>query len=275
MDYASATFLIRPTRALEPGARISLELAQERGAALVTKHHTYREDIEHLSVFEEYTRKHYDSWVKFSSKHGSDVKPVLVTGIDMTRDFAMMAYANNDTRLSSEFTVSVPLTASASASIWGTWRTDGLVHTNCGPQVCTPPWSSDASGSLSARHGRIGATHNEYNQCIFIRYFTVRKRAFMFPKVIKAGAGPHDLGPGNNCDETSPELTVSGTEPEGNDDSTSECSGSSTNKSDLEVLYNVFSVSRLSSPASNREYSRTITRGEKTLSISLQNISFG
>ena len=30
----------------------------------------------------------------------------------------------------------------------------------------------------------------------------------MFPKVVKAGAGPHDLGPGNNYDETLPELTT-------------------------------------------------------------------
>ena len=30
----------------------------------------------------------------------------------------------------------------------------------------------------------------------------------LFPKVIRAGAGPHDLGPGDNAGDTSPELTV-------------------------------------------------------------------
>jgi hypothetical protein len=30
----------------------------------------------------------------------------------------------------------------------------------------------------------------------------------MFPKVIRAGAGPHDLGPGDNKGGTFPELTV-------------------------------------------------------------------
>ena len=30
----------------------------------------------------------------------------------------------------------------------------------------------------------------------------------MFPKVIRAGAGPHDLGPGSNRGDTFPELVV-------------------------------------------------------------------
>ena len=30
----------------------------------------------------------------------------------------------------------------------------------------------------------------------------------LFPKVIRAGAGPHDLGPGNNTGDTLPELMV-------------------------------------------------------------------
>ena len=30
----------------------------------------------------------------------------------------------------------------------------------------------------------------------------------MFPKVIRAGAGPHDLGPGDNEEDAFPELTV-------------------------------------------------------------------
>ena len=236
----------RLTRILEPGARFSFELTQERGAALVTRHHTYREDIEHRSVFEEYMKKHYDSWVKFSSKHGSDVRPILVTGVDMTKDFAMIAYANNSTRLSSEFTVSVPLAASASASVWGTWHTEGLVHTNCGPQVCTPPLSPSTSSSHSAGALQDGTIRNEYDQCMFIRYYVMRKR-FMFPKVMKGAAGPHDLGPGNNRNETFPELTVQlgshlDTEPDSGEPPTDVSSPATDYESVLEVVHNVPSV---------------------------------
>ena len=35
-----------------------------------------------------------------------------------------------------------------------------------------------------------------------------RKRFGLFPKVIRAGAGPHDLGSGENGGDTFPELTI-------------------------------------------------------------------
>ena len=201
-------------------------------------------------MFEEYTKKHYDSWVKFSSKHGSDVKPIIIAGVDMTRDFAMIAYANNNAQLSSEFTISVPLAASASASVWGTWRTDGLVHTNCGPQVCTPPPSPDTSVLLPAGPAHADTIQTEYNQCVFVRYYTVRKRALIFPKVIKGAAGPHDLGPGNNRGETFPELVVqSNLNPStASNRSGSSLTGSPSSASDrgswLEVVHNIPSVCR-------------------------------
>lgn len=238
-------------RFLEPGASFSFDLTEKQGAALVTKYRTYREDIELESAFEDYTKRHYDSWVTFArnARHGNDIKPILVAGVDMTRDFAMIAYSNNSTRLSSEFTTSVPLLASASMSAWGKWHTQGLVHTNCGPQLCSPP-SPDALGLSSAYTDEIDATPNEYNQCVFIRYYTMRKRALMFPKVIKAGAGPHDLGSGDNRGETLPELTVqlssdSDTGSDSGRDSTTDGSSSVTSyESHLEVFHNISSVCR-------------------------------
>ena len=242
----------RHRRFLEPGVSFSFELTEKQGAALVTKYRTYREDIELESAFEEYTKRHYDSWVTFArnARHGNDIKPVLVTGVDMTRDFAMIAYSNNSAKLSSEFSTSVPLLASASASAWGTWHTQGLVHTNCGPQLCSPPPSPDALDLYSSGSIQIDATPNEYNQCVFIRYYTMRKRALMFPKLIKAGAGPHDLGSGNNHDETFPELTVQscpdsdiGSDSSG--DSATDYSSSVTSyDSGLELFHNVSSVCR-------------------------------
>ncbi|KAF9652527.1 hypothetical protein BDM02DRAFT_2766622 [Thelephora ganbajun] len=238
---------VSKTPFLEPGASLSFELTEKQGAALVTKYCTYREDIELESAFEEYTKRHYDSWVAFArgAQHGNDIKPVLVTGVDMTRDFAMIAYSNNSTHLSSEFTTSIPLVTSASASAWGAWHTQGLVHTNCGPQLCSPPSSPGAPSLSSAGTFQIDATPNEHNQCVFIRYYTMRRRALMFPKVIKAAAGPHDFGSGNNYDETLPELTVqsgldSDTGSDSNGDSTTDYSSSATSyESDLEVFHNV------------------------------------
>ena len=246
---------------MEPGVQFSFELTEKQGAALITKYPTYREDIELESAFEEYTKRHYDSWVTFARnmRHGNDIKPVLVTGVDMTRDFAMIAYANNSASLLSEFTTSVPLVGSASASVWGTWRTDGLVHTNCGPQVCSPPSPSNMSVTIPTGAAQTDA--NEYNQCVFIRYYTMRKRALMFPKLIKAAAGPHDLGSGNNYDETSPELML---ESDSDSDTKSDCSWDSASNypssvtsydSGFETFHNVSSACRLSSNPPHFQYS--------------------
>ena len=206
----SSSTLVAHFRMLEPGIKISFELTEEQGAALVTKYPTYREDVELESIFKAYTKRHYDSWVAFAcdAGHGDDIKPVLVTGVDMTRDFAMMAYSNNGASLASEFTTSVPGVASTSASAWGRWRTEGLVHTKCGPQLRYPPLPTQTDSTSSGdRH-----TENvldEYNQCVFVRYYTMRKRALVFPMVIKAAAGPHDLGrPGNRDDEESPSVVA-------------------------------------------------------------------
>ena len=211
---------------MEPGSSFSFELVQKKGAALVTKCLTFREDIDLEAAFEEYTKHHYRSWVSFAREKrlGNDIKPVIVTGVDMTKDFAMMAYSNNGTRLSSKFTISAPLAGSSSVTVWGKWDAQGLVHTNCGPYLSTPPPPPDTPEpqrvDISSRE-----IPKQYNQCVFVRYYTIRWRAFLFPKVIKAAAGPHDPGPWDYRDEDFPELATEsssdqGIEFDGEEDST-------------------------------------------------------
>ena len=180
---------------LEPGSGISFQLTGDRGAALLTKHPTYKEDVQLERAFGGYTIEHYDSWVAFAREcgHPDDIKPVLVTGVDMTRDFAMISYWNNGDDLAAEFTVSAPSVTSP----WGRWRTPGVVYTNCGPQPCRPPptlHTVNLASSDSNAHPEI--VSDEYRQCVFIRYYTMRKRLGI-PRVMKAAAGPHDLGPGS------------------------------------------------------------------------------
>jgi len=164
---------------LEPGSSISFKLTGGQGAALLTKYPIRREDVQLGGTFKEYTKEHYDSLVAFARERGhpDDIRPFLVTGVDMTRDFAMMTYSKDDNDLTVEFTISAP----GIASPWGAWRTPGAVYTNCGPQP---------------DNGRVGTDSDGYNQCVFVRYYTVRKRLWI-PRVIKAGAGPHNLGPGS------------------------------------------------------------------------------
>ena len=183
------------SRILDHCSSIALQLTGDQGAALLTKHTTRREDIQRERTFEEYTKDHYDSWAAFArdTGHGNDIKPILVTGVDMTRDFAMVSYSNNDSgNLTARFITTAP-----GASTWGSWETTGATHTNCGPQPCHPPSPTQAVSSTSSDNSTTGTISDEYNQCVFIRYYTMRRR-LRIPRLIKAGAGPHDLGPGGH-----------------------------------------------------------------------------
>lgn len=183
------------SRMLEPGSSISFRLTEQEGAALVTKYPTSREDVQLVGSFEKYTKEHYDSWVAFArgTGHGNNINPVLVTGADMTRDFAMMSYSTNDVNMASEFATSIP----GVASPWGVWHVAGPIHTNCGPS------STQITASTSSGSSGPGIVPDEHNQCVFVRYYTMRKRLGV-PKVIKAGAGARDLGPGGREDERLP-----------------------------------------------------------------------
>ena len=198
-----------PPRPLEASASFSFELTEDRGAALVTKYSTYRTDTLVEDAFKEYTERHYKSWIEFirDKRYGKEVQPILVTGFDVTRDFAMVAYSHEGTSLDSDLTITVPTLASASASLWGTWRTRCSPHTNYGPQGCgpLPPERTIEFSSSKSTEGDIPI---EFNQCVFVRYFTMRWRMSIFPKVIRAGAGPHDLGSGDNMGDALPELAI-------------------------------------------------------------------
>ena len=213
-DRPTPSFENVPPRPLEPGANFSYELTGTSGAALVTKYPTYREDSRLESAFERYIKRHYESWVAFAHRkdYGDNVQPVLVSGVDVTRDFAMAAYSYEDTSLESELTLTGPMIISASASLWGTWRTRYSPHTNYGPQECTPPTLEQAVDVSSLQLTETGTESipSAFNQCVFVRYYTMRTRRLLrlFPKVIRAGAGPHDLGPGDNTGDAFPELMM-------------------------------------------------------------------
>jgi hypothetical protein len=191
-----------PYRPLEPGARFSFELSGNRGAALVTRYPTYPEDAQSEPAFEAYTKRHYESWVKFArdKQYGDNLQPVLVTGLDMTRDFAMVAYSWEGTPPELGSTIVVPVLGSTPASVWGTWRTGGSPHITYGPQQRRPPPYKQTIDSPSSQSVGAGNASNESRQSVFIRYYTMRSRKEMemAPKIIQFGVGPHDFNSGDD-----------------------------------------------------------------------------
>ena len=188
----------------------------------MTRCQTRREDIQRAGTFENYVKQHYNSWVAFAREtgHGNDINPVIVTGVDRTKDFAMMSYSNDDDDLRSEFTTSVLW--DAFASVWGTWHTSGFVHTNCGPQLRFSPSPTQTVDLTSFGNNNTETVSDEYDQCVFVRYYTMRKRLGI-PRVIKAGAGPHDLGSGSRKNEGSPKVEARSPSDSGSDSMSSSC----------------------------------------------------
>ena len=94
------------------------------------------------------------------------------------------------------------MVGTASTSAWGTWHTEGLVRANCGPQSWHPPSPTQVTGPTPSGNNNTETVPDEYNQCIFVRCYTMRRRTLVFPTVIRT-AGPHDLGPGSCYDKKS------------------------------------------------------------------------
>ena len=204
--------LIQHSSAVGPGAKFSFELTSKQGAALITDHPTHQEDVERHLNFKNYTKRHYDSWVDFAQEkgHGDDIRPILVTGVNLTRQFAMVAYTDNQTRMECDFSVGVPTVASASLSVWGSWQTPGLVHTKCGPH----PFPSQ--GGEGTTHVSVPGSviPEEYKQCVFVRYYTMRKLGFIPLKLMQASAGPHELPDGNARKDGTEEVVVGSFDPD-------------------------------------------------------------
>jgi hypothetical protein len=181
---------------------------------LLTAHHTCNEFAAQELRYDDLIKRHGESWHKFARDEGYNVKMqdiILITGRSLTKNWAMFAY---DSRPEGEasFRVEVDsISSSVSAGVWGRWFSEQSIHTNRGPigsmalelgrRLESNFPSSATAGILSA----TGSAANpeslmEYNQCVFIKGIRVQARS-RFPRVLKAGAGPHIPNIGGDQDE--------------------------------------------------------------------------
>jgi len=187
-------------RTPERSSNFSFDLTGKRGAALVTRYPTYWEDSPLEGAFENYTRRYYNSWVTFArEKQYGDIQPVLLSGFDVTKDFAMVAYSNANKTLGSDLAINVPL--------WGTWHARSPPYINNGPIQHGPPHKQASHGFPSPQPIDAGSIPNEFNQYVFIRYYTMRPkkwRPMLSKEVFRAGMGQRGSGSGSNRRDTLP-----------------------------------------------------------------------
>jgi hypothetical protein len=239
---------------VEPNTKLSFELTTKTGAVLITNHWTYCEDIERTGDAGEYTKRHYTSWVKFARDNGhGNERPILVTGVALTKQFASMACSDRKSRVGCDFTVGVPAAGSGSLTAWGSWNTqDPLVHTNGGPLI--PPAQGNQSLGVTPRLQILPAQGNQdpslapglrippdHNQCIFLSYFTMKYW------ILRARAGPHQLPGGESGNYDTGTVAVEPFRPD-DGDSTQDANQNKTNDPLVSPLVHSRAIAHSNSP---------------------------
>lgn len=102
--------------------------------ALKTTHKTYILGIADRSTIENYTKHHYDSWVKFAKDKGFKCNPVLIISIKMTKDFSIFAFWDESISVDASVTIGILTLAFLST---GLHRMGGAIcspHPNIGSE---------------------------------------------------------------------------------------------------------------------------------------------
>ncbi len=196
---------------LRAGGGFVVESQVREGAILLTKYDTVCENTQLLGRFRSFILKHHKSWAQFANDSGHGIGPediLLVTGRDMTADHTMLAFSQNDQRREMQLEVGISDIASASAR-WGRLSCQfPVLFRNQGPLRRIEPTSQEIAGTEEP----------ERTQCVFLRAYRVYHRALFFRKVIQAGAGPHNPGPGQRFDDMGVSLFAAQDEDQFTDD---------------------------------------------------------
>ena len=138
--------------------------------------------------------KYYRQWYTFASTECQrDIKLydlILVTGCDLTRQWATATYFRNNREVSAALGAQVAPVAEAKFSLSAGWRTTQAMNTRRGPPQ---PQALHQQSHQDCDEAQNDSETLANNQCIFLRGFYVRDRLWG-PQVIKAGAGYHDPG---------------------------------------------------------------------------------
>ncbi|KZT25674.1 hypothetical protein NEOLEDRAFT_1064514 [Neolentinus lepideus HHB14362 ss-1] len=191
-----------------PSGEFSFSCSRERGAALILFDQAYRNDVLITELFEEYFLANYESWLTFAHrlKRGVSLDDIiLVTGRDVTSDWAMAVFSQGETKGKADLGADTSLGFSATFGMEFGWKTEGIVHSHSGPLPVEPP-SPHSKGKARAP---VSRQNKDWDQCVFLRGYCLRRRNFLAPRHLKAAAGPSDVGPGDR-DPRDMLMTLSG-----------------------------------------------------------------
>lgn len=197
---------------LDVGANLTFAVGKSTGAALLTKHKIWHDDLLNIADGSRYLKKYIDAILHFATtdqsydNHGGpweleleDV--VLVSGASTTTDWAVLTFKHWEANGAIGFQLGVATVGAANTGIWGSFTSTSTVHQEAGPD---PTITCPNCASTVAQPGVWAEAQASATQCVFIRGWRIRRRPLALhllgPKVIKAGAGEHIFDPDRSPD---------------------------------------------------------------------------
>lgn len=165
----------------------------------------------HLSIVR-YMRMNIDNWLRLANKTLGlglrDYQLYFVTGTTKTSAWALTAF-ENQAYCNKEGRIYCELGNLASVDIAIGVENDKFTSPrhNSGP-TRRPVHDSEQPTMVTVDSDRRSITNSPKDQCIFIRYYKMKKR-IVFPKIpMKAAAGPHLLPDGSSDTENGDSVSV-------------------------------------------------------------------
>jgi hypothetical protein len=181
---------------MSAGAKVSFSATEDSGAHFFSRNRTFRRETNNTEHCRQYMKAHYKSWLEFGKKKGRPVSLdnlVLVTGVDLAKDFHVLAYRKLDTKATLSLSASIPSVISTGAKLWKKSQSNSIVYEAHGPGEEGMPPLPDRARILQSTAPEDHEDLLMSRHCVFLRRIVIQDRIFWIQ--IKAAGGPHFIPP--------------------------------------------------------------------------------
>lgn len=179
------------------GGGLQFQCTDQQGAVLITKEAIDRDALLPNRWMVKYMRQHYHSWYVFATETQgltlAKEELIFVRGWAKTADWSVAAFMHEGQSAQLSFNGDFGLPASASFSIAMSDNSSPILQRNSGPRAnrLNRRHGSSPAGQKNTRATRSQGSKRD--QCVFLHYYKLKVRFGLWPTVMKAAAGPHNL----------------------------------------------------------------------------------
>lgn len=181
------------------GGGFKLTCKKTSGALLALAHDPLATYIESSARITSYMARHHESWLEMANSQSS-------SGLGLGLDLEDLYFVSGTMKVPQWF-IGV-FDRGEESEIGGHLECTVADVFDLNAQVCDIRTVHRSPSFKKGPGGVSAGAELPWNQCIFMRYYKMKRRLFRTPKVIKAAAGPHEL-PESDPDKESPALLAS------------------------------------------------------------------